>query len=210
MALLPEDNVLPEIYYTEERAKHYDQNTRIRKIQREMTLRALEILDVNPPGLFLDVGCGTGLSMQVLKERGFGVIGIDIAEPMLNIAKQKGLEVHKADFTIKIPWDSHHFDFVISISTLQWIFHGFKPEVILEKGRTTAAEIYRVLKPEGRAIIQFYPKNEEQVKLAGKLFKKAKFHIIKIIDDPNIPKRRKIFLSCSKLKVGPPFIDPVL
>ncbi|NVM53229.1 MAG: class I SAM-dependent methyltransferase [Candidatus Helarchaeota archaeon] len=198
MALLPEDHVLPEVYYSEERAKQYDQNTRIRKIQREMTLRALEILEVRPPAIFLDVGCGTGLSMQVLKEKGFEGKGIDIAEPMLSIARQKGLDVRKANFTIKIPWESNYFDYIISISTLQWIFHGFRPEVILEKGKKTAAEIYRVLKPEGRAIIQFYPKNKEQFELAGRLFRKAKFQVMKIIDDPNIPKRRKTFLLCVK------------
>ena len=197
MSLLPEDYVLPEIYYTEERAKQYDSNSRIQKIQREMAQRALEILEITPPALFLDLGCGTGISMQVLTEEGFEVMGIDIAEPMLALARQKGLKVFKADFTIQIPFDSNYFDFVISISTLQWIFQGFKPAVILEKGKSTAAEIYRILKPQGIAIIQFYPKNEEQLALAGKILKK-KFSVTKIIDDPNIPKRRKIFLLCSK------------
>ena len=196
VALLPEDYVLPEVYYSKERAKQYEQNSRIQQIQREMALRALEILEIQPPALFLDVGCGTGLSMQVLNEQGFEGVGIDIAEPMLAIARQKGLKVKKADFTIEIPFDSNHFDFVVSISTLQWIFHGFKPEVILEKCKRTAAEIHRVLKPGGRAIIQFYPKNEEQLRLAGKIFRKIKFQVMQIIDEPDIPKRRKVFLLC--------------
>lgn len=197
MALLPEDFILPEVYYTEERARLYEQNSRIQKIQREMTQRALEILKITPPALFLDIGCGTGISMQVLKETGFEVIGIDIAEPMLAIARQKGLKVFKADFTVQIPFDSNYFDFIISISTLQWIFQGFKPNIILEKGKTTVAEMFRVLKPQGVAIIQFYPKNEEQLVLAGKILRK-KFQVTKIIDDPDIPKRKKIFLLCSK------------
>jgi len=200
LALLPEDYILPEVYYNEERAKQYDKNTRIRKIQREMSLRALEILEKKPPALFLDLGCGTGHSMQVILEAGFEGKGIDIADSMLIIAKKGGLDVYKADFTIKIPFESNIFDFIISISTLQWIFHGFKPDVILEKGRTTASEIYRVLKPNGRAVIQFYPKNDEQLELAGKIFKKAKFQVTKIIDDPEIPKRRKLFLLCLKQK----------
>ena len=197
MALLPEDYILPELYYTEERAKQYEQNSRIQKIQREMTQRALEILNITPPAIFLDVGCGTGISMQVLKEARFEGMGIDIAEPMLAIARQKGFNVVKADFTIQIPFDSNYFDLIISISTLQWIFHGFKPAAILEKGKTTVAEMSRVLKPQGVAIIQFYPQNEDQLTLAGKILKK-KFHVMKIIDDPNIPKRKKIFLLCSK------------
>ncbi len=198
MALLPEDHVLPEIYYTAERAKQYDQNSRMQKIQRDMTLRALEILEVRPPAMFLDIGCGTGHSMQAVIESGFEVKGIDIAEPMLSIASRKGLDVYKADFTQEIPFKSEFFDFVISVSTLQWVFHGFKPRVILEKVRKMGLEIYRVLKPEGRFVFQFYPKNTEQLNLAGKTFQKAKFQVMKIIDDPTIPKRRKIFLLCSK------------
>lgn len=197
MALLPEDFILPEEYYTEEVAKQYEQNTRIQKVQREMTIRALDLLKIPPPALFLDIGCGTGISMQVLKEKGFEGMGIDVAESMLAIARQKGLNVFKADFTNQIPFDSNFFDFAISISTLQWIFHGFKPAIILEKGKKAIAEIYRILKPHGVVIIQFYPKNEEQLTLAGKILKK-KFHVTKIIDDPNIPKRKKIFLLCSK------------
>jgi 18S rRNA (guanine1575-N7)-methyltransferase len=197
LALLPEDYILPELYYTEERAKQYDQNNRIQQVQREMTQRALELLRITSPALYLDIGCGTGISMQVLREAGFDGMGIDIAEPMLAIARQKGLKVLKADFTIQIPFDSDSFDFIISISTLQWIFQGFKPAVIMEKGRTTVTEMYRVLKSQGVAIIQFYPKNEAQLSLAGKILKK-KFRVTKIIDDPNIPKRKKIFLLCVK------------
>lgn len=198
MTLLPEDHILPEIYYTKEMAKQYDQNTRIQKIQREMTLRALEILELKPPAIFLDLGCGTGHSMLTVIEAGFTVKGIDVAEAMLSIARVKGLEVYQSDFTQDIPFSTKTFDYVISISTLQWMFHGFKPSEILAKLRKMAAEIYRILKIYGRAIFQFYPKNSEQLELAGKIFKKAKFNVMKIIDDPNIPKRRKIFLLCSK------------
>jgi len=163
-----------------------------------MTLRALEILQVQPPALVLDLGCGTGISMEVLIEKGYDVKGIDIAEPMLAIAAKKGLDVYKADFTLEIPFESNFFDFIISISTLQWIFHGFNPESILEKGKKTAAESYRVLKSGGHAIFQFYPKNSAQLKLAGRIFVKAGFRVLEIIDDPDIPKRKKIYLLCRK------------
>ena len=106
MALLPEDFILPEVYYTEERAKHYEANTRIQRIQREMTQRALEIIEIQPPALYLDLGCGTGLSMELLRELKYQGWGIDIAEPMLAIARQKGLDVMNADFTRRIPFDS--------------------------------------------------------------------------------------------------------
>ena len=98
----------------------------------------------------------------------------------------------------EIPFDSSVFDAVISISTLQWIFHGFKPERILERIRATTLEIYRVVKEEGKAVFQFYPKGPLQLDLAGRSFLKAGFQVTKVIDDPKIPKLRKIFLLCSK------------
>ncbi|MHA1266473.1 MAG: class I SAM-dependent methyltransferase [Candidatus Helarchaeota archaeon] len=199
MALLPEDYILPEVYYTFEMARQYDSNSRIRKIQREMTIRALEILNCQPPAMFLDVGCGTGHSMQVVQEKGYKIKGIDIAESMLIIAKQKGLDVRKADFTKEIPFEANSFDYIISISTLQWIFHGFKPRIILEKGKKAMVELNRVLKPRGQVVIQFYPRNQDQLHLAGNLLKKAKFKVIQVIDNENVPKRKKIFLLGTKL-----------
>jgi SAM-dependent methyltransferase len=37
----------------------------------------------------LDFGCGTGRSTRFLRELGFDVIGIDISEPMLTLARQR-------------------------------------------------------------------------------------------------------------------------
>jgi 18S rRNA (guanine1575-N7)-methyltransferase len=198
LALLPEDFIVPEIYYTEDRAKQYEKNSRIQKIQKEMTYRALELIKISPPALILDIGCGTGISMQVLKTEGYEVKGVDIAEPMLMIARAKGLDVLRADFTVEIPFEPGFFDCIISISTLQWIFHGFKPSEIYEKIRRTTKEIKRVLKADGKAIFQFYPKNDKQLDLAGRIFKNEDFKVVKIIDNPNIPKRRKVYLLCRK------------
>jgi cyclopropane fatty-acyl-phospholipid synthase-like methyltransferase len=45
----------------------------------------------------LDIGCGTGGFMLKAKEAGFDVVGIDISEEMINLAKEKGLEVYHKD-----------------------------------------------------------------------------------------------------------------
>lgn len=37
----------------------------------------------------LDFGCGAGRSTRFLRELGFDVIGIDISEPMLTLARQR-------------------------------------------------------------------------------------------------------------------------
>lgn len=60
-------------------------STRVQKIQAEMTDRALELLQL-PPGesaFILDIGCGSGLSGELLDEDGHVWVGVDIAPSML-------------------------------------------------------------------------------------------------------------------------------
>ena len=50
-----------------------------------MTHRALELLNL-PPGeskFLLDIGCGSGLSGEILEEEGHVWVGVDIAPSML-------------------------------------------------------------------------------------------------------------------------------
>jgi 18S rRNA (guanine1575-N7)-methyltransferase len=50
-----------------------------------MTYRALELLNLpeDEPALLLDIGCGSGLSGEILDEQGYVWAGVDIAPSML-------------------------------------------------------------------------------------------------------------------------------
>ena len=60
-------------------------SSRIIEIQEEMTERAIELLLLPEatPCLLLDLGCGSGLSGNVLEEQGHTWIGLDISSSML-------------------------------------------------------------------------------------------------------------------------------
>lgn len=187
--------VIPETYFSREAAEHYDRSPRMRKVQRELTERALELLGLSK-GKILDVGCGTGLSLEVLGENGFDATGVDISRPMLDIAKRKGLKVKRADFS-KLPFKESAFDGLVSISSLQWV-HGKSYEDIVGKYSKIAKEFYRVLKKGGRAVIQFYPRTEQEFSLVVRMFKKAGFKITIALDYPHIKRKTKKFMILNK------------
>jgi SAM-dependent methyltransferase len=89
--------------------------------------------------LIADVGCGNGKNMMLNKSCEF--IGIDFTESFTNICSDKNLEVLVAD-TLKIPYRSDIFDYVISIA----VIHHLSTE---EKRLQSILEIIRIAKIGG-------------------------------------------------------------
>lgn len=60
-------------------------STRNQAIQATMTHRALELLALpdDKPSFILDIGCGSGLSGEILEEEGHVWAGVDISPSML-------------------------------------------------------------------------------------------------------------------------------
>lgn len=55
------------------------------------------ILETYRPRRVVDVGCGTGLLMSVLKDQGVSVEGMEYAEAACKTCRERGLEVHRVD-----------------------------------------------------------------------------------------------------------------
>lgn len=180
--------IIPDVCFSKECAQNYERNKRMQKIQREMAARALELLGLKK-GKILDAGCGTGFGTEVIRAAGFEVIGIDISEPMLDIAKKKGFDVRKADFT-NLPFPDSTFDGIICISSLQWIY-GRSAQEVMDKFYNTAREFFRVLKKRGAAVVQFYPKTPQEFDLAVAAFRDAGFAARIAIDFPDTRKQKK-------------------
>lgn len=60
-----------------------------------MTYRALELLNLpeGEPQFLLDIGCGSGLSGEILTEEGHHWVGLDIAPSMLGMSRHYELKV---------------------------------------------------------------------------------------------------------------------
>lgn len=70
---------------------------------------------------FLDVGCGTGLALQLAEQRGALVAGLDAAEPSVAIARER---VQTADVRVgemeELPWPDETFDVVTGFNAFQF------------------------------------------------------------------------------------------
>ncbi len=78
-------------FYNEKEARKYDSSSRMVGVQREITERAIELLrlDHSQPAYVLDIGCGSGLSGQVLEEKGHFWLGCDVSRDMLLVAQER-------------------------------------------------------------------------------------------------------------------------
>ncbi|XDG10023.1 hypothetical protein ABKA04_009638 [Annulohypoxylon sp. FPYF3050] len=189
----PEDTLSADVHYNDSEARKYTTSSRIQNIQASMTNRALELLDLSSPSLILDIGCGSGLSGEILSsvppdEGGPHVwIGMDVSASMLDVALQRDVEgdLLLADIGQGVPFRAGTFDAAISISAIQWLCNAESSEVS-PQGRLSRFfnGLYASLKRGGRAVCQFYPKNDEQKKMITGAAVKAGFGAGLLEDDP--------------------------
>jgi SAM-dependent methyltransferase len=67
-------------------------------------------------GRLLDLGCGGGSFAVTLRERGWQVVGVDVSDDQLRLARERGVEVVLADAT-ELPFDDACFDAAVSVFT---------------------------------------------------------------------------------------------
>lgn len=195
----PEHTAPAELYYDKEEAKKYTSNTRIMEIQSKLSERALELLALpdDKPCLILDLGCGSGLSGEVLSDNGHYWIGMDISEAMLNVCVERESEGDTilSDMGNGAPFRAGSFDGVISISAVQWLCNADK------KSHNPVKRLYRLfstlyasMSRGARAVFQLYPETPDQLELITQQAMKAGFSGGVVVDYPNSTKAKKIFL----------------
>jgi len=194
----PELEAPPEIFYNETEAQKYD-TTRMLEMQTELTERAIELLNI-PVGrsLFIvDIGCGTGISGQVLTEHGHVWVGVDISAPMLQVAQEKDTEgdLVQQDMGTPLPFRPGVFDGAISISSLQWLGQSYSSgQVPFRRLMALFSSLYASLRRGARAVFQFYPHSPEQIELMTSIAMRCGFSGGLLVDYPNSTKAKKYFL----------------
>jgi ubiquinone/menaquinone biosynthesis C-methylase UbiE len=120
---------------------------------RAMRQATVELAQIKPGDRVLDVGCGTGdltMAAKALAGPSGEVVGTDASPEMIDLARRKaaraGVEVtFQLDLIENITFPDNQFDVVLSSLMMHHLPDDLKREGL--------AEIYRVLKPEGRLLI---------------------------------------------------------
>lgn len=182
-------------YFKGDRLVDYATSKSMMRIQEKITLRALEILDLQKKdALILDAGCGAGFTTIILNELGYRAVGLDLVSEFLYFYEMKHLNPINADMSFP-PFRLSTFDAIISISALQWVFRTINNPKMVKRLKFLAKSFNDILKPNSKVVIQFYPKSYKLMKEVGKIFaSEGDFEGQFVIDNPDNPKKRKIFL----------------
>lgn len=119
----------------------------------------LEFLDKKPGCAYLDIGCldGTLTSLYAEKIGAATVYGADVYSDVR--ALEKGIDVKVLDISISsLPFGDESFDRITMCDTIE---HLLDPEAAL-------LEIYRILKPDGRAVLSL-PRIDSKLVMASLL-----------------------------------------
>jgi len=196
----------------------YDSSIWMERNQKKTTLLCLQYLYderldelekpdflKDDPFYIVDLGCGTGFSTEILLERGFKVIGIDVLYDMLSKVKtkknymknQNNLELILADINY-LPLRNSSINHALSISAYNFI--TYKAESIRDKKKianNTAKHLHKLMKSNGRIIIEFYPKDDNELEIFTSSFNTNGFSGFVIKQNPN-QKSGQTFLLLKK------------
>jgi ubiquinone/menaquinone biosynthesis C-methylase UbiE len=105
--------------------------------------KMLQVLELPHAGILLDAGGGTGRVASALRPHVGSLIVADVSWGMLSQARQKDLTATSTE-TEHLPFTNNSFDRVLMVDALHHVADQAE----------TIRELYRVLKPGGRLVIE--------------------------------------------------------
>jgi SAM-dependent methyltransferase len=106
----------------------------LRKISNELRITNYELR-------ILDVGCGTGANLEMLRQFGEAE-GVDVSDEALEFCRKKGLKVHQG-LAEELPFEDGEFEIVTALDVVEH----------LDDDVAGLKEMHRVLKKGGKSLI---------------------------------------------------------
>ena len=124
-------------------------------------VRLEQIFFKNKLGHILEYGFGSGCNTEHLLKKGYRVTGIDVSKNAIKFSKQR-LKKYKKKVKLlsilknskKLPFKNDSFDYIVAISVLSLLGSKKKIQYLL-------SELSRVLKPDGKIILDINSINSE-------------------------------------------------
>lgn len=120
-------------------ARYYD-----RAMRNYDTSKLVNYLDIQPPMRLLDVGGGTGRVANLLNNRASKTVVVDRSQEMLKYANHKVGIMPVCSLSEKMPFPSNYFERIIIVDALHHV----------QNQAQSAKEMWRVLAPDGRIVIE--------------------------------------------------------
>lgn len=115
------------------------ENKRWRESSQKIVFRHRVALEFISGGRILDLGCGDGLFMTMLKKKGVDCVGVDISPEAVNSCIEKGLDARLCNIeSDSLPFVADEFDAVVLLDNLE---HLFYPDALIEKAKRVGRQI---------------------------------------------------------------------
>ncbi len=115
-------------------------------------------------GPVLELGCGTGRVAIPIAEAGVEVVGLDVSQAMLDVAKAKAADLDKLEL---VHGDMRDFDLDRRFGLAIVPFRGFLSLLTVEDQRNTIFNVKRHLAPNGRLAFNVFVPNHEMLVQEG-------------------------------------------
>jgi 2-polyprenyl-3-methyl-5-hydroxy-6-metoxy-1,4-benzoquinol methylase len=113
------------------------------KARAALTLELLKQLGVKPPAPVLDAGCGWGVTLDVLEERGYTAVGMDISRRTLEMLDCPGRRLAEADLTKPLEQVVEPHDAVLALDVIEHV----------DDDRDFVARLAELTKPGGVVVV---------------------------------------------------------
>lgn len=113
------------------------ENERWRTTPQKKEFRHLSTLELVREGTVLDVGCGDGLLLKLLREEGVTASGVDISSEAVAQCRAAGFVAQEHSLDNPLPYPDNAFDTVTLLDVLE---HVYDPLFVLREARRVAKE----------------------------------------------------------------------
>ena len=137
----------------------------------DITRKTLRLMDLRPEDRVMDLGCGAGWATRLLARESGSVVGLDVADEMIRMARETSREFGNVRYVVgsasRIPEADDSFDRVLSVES----FYYYADQGLALK------EIFRVLAPGGRLFILINLYRDNQYSLQWVHLLKVPVHV---------------------------------